>query len=199
MTVNPNDILRITAKMSLGGNDIQNVYHVQNGGMSTIPDATALAGLADWIDDAHVDINPSIASGVSYDTIEVFNVTQDYSLGDTTWTTLAIGGDGGASTVYAPQAAALVKFLTDVARSQGRKYIGGLTEDGVGTAGALEAIVLTRLLNYAGQLLSEPVLSGNQIKVGNWNPTLARFVQWGSALAADYLATQRRRRYGTGS
>jgi hypothetical protein len=199
MPVNPDDVLRVTAKMTLHSGDIQNVYHLQNQGSAAIPDETALSGLAQYIDSAHEELQTLIASGLTFDSIDVYNLTQDYLIGNTPWTTLEIGGDGGASDVYTPQGAALVKFLTNTARSQGRKYIGGLTEANIGGVGFLIPTAVVKLLNYASEILLPPVLSGQQMEIGNWNEVLSRFVGWTAGQVAAQLGTQRRRRTGVGS
>ncbi len=200
MPVEPNDVLRITAHQSYGdGGDALNVYHVRNDGVGDISDSVAISGIAQWIDDAHEELQLVTTDRLNYDFIDIYNVTQAFSLGDTPWPTLVTGGDAGATEAYARQVAALVKFLTNTARSQGRKYIAGLNEAEVTNGGGLLANLQTKLLNYVNELLLPPLLEGQQLIVGNWNPDLLRFVEWTAGIVSDIAATQRRRRTGVGS
>lgn len=197
-TVAPGDVLRLTAKQSYIVGDVQNVYHFKHDGDSSLDSAPVVAGLRTFIDDAYAELNAVTADGLFYDTINIFNLTQDEPLGEYSWPTLTQGAES-ATDAYTTQAAALVKFLTEVARSQGRKYIAGLVEGQVSTGGVISTALQTALGNFATELFTFPIVGGQEFILGNYNAALARFAEWSSAVIADRLATQRRRRAGTGS
>lgn len=198
MPVVSGDVIRYTAKMSLVGNDVQNVYHFQASGTGSAPNEDVLTNGAVEINALHGLINDWISQGLEYDTINGFNVTQDELLGEINWPTL-IDGDEATSETYASQVAAVVRFPTAVARSQGRKFIGGLTEAGIVGGGELVPGLVTDLTSYASNALSGFSALGLTFDPGAWNPTLVRFAPFTAALVNLLAGTQRRRKFGIGS
>lgn len=198
MTVAVGDIVRVTAKFSWGSDENLNVFHVKNNGSSGVDDAAFMTAVAAWLDGTWQLINTHLASGMSYVSIEGYNVTQDAPIDEVAWPTLTAGAQTTDS-AYALQTAALVKFGTQVAKSQGRKFIAGLTEAGVQGAGLLNSTVASALIGFAGRLITGFTASGEQFDFGNWNDTLSRFALWTYSEIGNYLATQRRRKAGVGS
>lgn len=199
MSVAVGDVVRVTCKMTFDtGDAVQNVYHYQNTGSAAIADATFVTDVASQMNTAYSNLNSNISSAISYDTIEVFNVTQDAPIDEVAWPTLTVGGNS-ATQAYATQVAALVKFATATARSQGRKYMAGLVEGSVDGKGFLVTAMQTALATFGADIVNGFTSSGQVVLPGNWNPTLSRFAKWTAAIVADYVATQRRRRVGSGA
>jgi len=197
MPVVDNDILRVVAKMSLNGGDIQNVFHFQVGNADpSVTDANVFGGLNAVLDGAYTTLLPNISTGFSFDSISVYNLTQDYLVGEGPWNTLTVGG---AASHSPPQNAALVLFSTNTLRSQGRKFLppmsNALTEsDGTITAAGLAAITIWAA-NFIGTITG---INFDGV-FGNWNETQLRFAEWIAAIIKDFFATQRRRYVGKGS
>ncbi|GAG64292.1 unnamed protein product, partial [marine sediment metagenome] len=71
MGIADGDILRVTAKMSVGEDDVQNVYHLEANVTGTPSDETVFDEIADWLDDAYDDLASSMCVTVDFDSIEV--------------------------------------------------------------------------------------------------------------------------------
>lgn len=198
MTVAVGDILRVTAAMTVSGNDLQNVYHFKAAGTGTSTDEDVVDAVALELDTAYTYIEDALSSGVIFETIDVYNVTQMDIVGSVDWPTLTVGG-GGIAESTAFQLAAVVRFLTATAKSQGRKFIGLLIKDNIGDAGRMDALLETVLGLFAATLLTGWLSDDLVFAPGNWNPTLVRFAYWTEAIVNEYLGTQRRRKGGIGS
>lgn len=197
MPIADGDILRVTAKMVIGEDDVQNVYHVQAAVTETPEDAPVLAVIGVRLDAAYGALVSSIASTVDFISIETWNLTQDELVGVTDWPTLT---DGGNELDQIPQqCAALVLFNTATARSQGRKFLPPFGVNNVDPDGTIIAGTLANILSYANFMLATLVGVGWTGDFGNWNPVLVRFAEWTANQVRDIYATQRRRYIGSGS
>lgn len=197
MTFSNGDVARVTAKMSFQGEDQQNVYYVSNIGAGAISDAAAVTEIAARVDFMHAALVPQQHEDLDYDSIEVFNITTDAPMGEVPWPTLT-NGDINLQDPLPSQVCGLVLFPTNVARSQGRKFIGGLIE-GDSSNGVPDNDIITAMGTYATRLLTAWLVGTGAFKFGNYNSTLARFAEWTSSLVRDVFRTQRRRAKLTGS
>jgi len=198
MAVEVGDVVRITAKMEQGGDDVQNVFHIQHNGSSSVADSTFLADAISWLDGAYDYINDYQGDALSYESVEAYNVTQGAPIGEDVWDTLTSGDDSTAQE-SPKQVAALVRFPTATARSQGRKFIGGLTEADLDNGGVLTSAFTTALGQWALDIIACFASDSQDFNLGNWNPTLSRFAAVTGAIINTYNAIQRRRAAGVGS
>ena len=198
MGVEAGNILRVVAHLSYQDEPILNVYHVRYGGTTTIANSAVVTQAAAWLNTAYTYLVPYMPTDLEFDYVEVWNITQDAPVGNTTWPTLTAGTDS-TNDAYATQCAALVRFGTDVARSQGRKFIGVLTEGAVQAGGQLQTAILVPLSYFATHIVEGFTYSFEEFNPGNWNPTLSRFASWITAIITDRVCTQRRRRIGIGT
>jgi hypothetical protein len=197
MTVNVNDVVRVTAEMSMDyAGEVQNVYYVQLDTGSAVDDEDFMDEVADALEDAYTYLLPHLSPNYNFDTIAFYNVTQDVSMGDIGWPTLTVGTNTSGMTT--PQVAAQVDFRASGTNGLGRKYIGGVGEDAV-DSGTMTPTFLTALANYAAQLLLSVVIGSSGASFGHLSGTEQVFVQWIEALLATVLATQRRRKAGVGA
>lgn len=192
------DILRVTCKMSWAENDIQNVYHGQLDGTVAPDDVDLLDAIYDELDSAYTIIAGNIPAQVSFDTIAVYDLTQDYFIGESPWPVLETGG-GGGSDPLPPQLAPLVLFGTAVLGSQGRKFLPPLEEGANDTDGTPVAVTLAALAQYAVDILAGVNETDYTVKFGNYRELTDTFIQWINAEVRDIWATQRRRYFGRGS
>lgn len=197
MAVANNDILRIVCKLSWGEDDIQNVYHMKVTATGEIDNDDALTDIAAFMDDAYDDIDSKIVPLIDFDSIEVWNLTDESYVGVADWPTMTIGG--GTGTPMPPQAAPLLLFDTDYAGSQGKKFLPPFVAGTVDTDGTLTASAIIDMIAMIATLIAGMTGTYMDGELGNWNDTLARFATWLSGTARDMWATQRRRYFGSGA
>lgn len=197
MTVQIDDVIRATAKMSLGVEDIQNVYHFKATGTGTATDANVTIAIAAGLDSAYDEVDLLFSDQVDFDTIEFYNLTQDTYLGELAWPSLVAGGDLGD--MLPPQTCLFTLFNTDTLGSQGRKFLPATTHNYLGVDGTPLGGVLTDLAAFAADLLTGYVTGTVTMVPGNYRKATQGFFQWVLAIVPDFFATQRRRYYGSGS
>lgn len=197
MAVNQNDVLRVTAEMTMNGHDLQNVFHIRSTNTSVISNAKALADCAKIADDWYTFIITSIETGVAFDQVRVQNVTQAELLGAAGWP-LLVGGTN-ANALLPEQVAALITYPTSLPRTRGGVYFGGFTEADNAPGGVIEAGLVTGLTNLAIDMISEKVFGVDSYRYVVFNTLLKTFVLPVSALVHSRWRTQRRRRSGVGA
>lgn len=192
-----NDIIRVIAKMSFAGGDVQNVWHVK---LDTVPgtptNPTLLGDLAAVMDDIYDFIDSSTADEITFDTIEAYNLTRDEYVGESAWPTLTVGG---ATSSAPPQLAPLLLFSTDTLKSQGRKFLpptGTLTIESDGT---LVSSYLSLMAAFAAEVLTPGGWVAYGGDFGNFREIGSVFIPYVASIVRDFFATQRRRYEGRGS
>lgn len=192
------DTIRIVCKLSQAGNDIQNVYHALLGGTVAPSNAALLATVRSWMDDAYSDIVARIADNVLFDSIWVWNMTQDEFVGEADWLTLTAGG-GGTNSMMPPQTAALCLFRTAVPKSLGKKFLPPMSSLQLEDDGSIISTGLTQIGLYAAVLLAGATGATWNLVPGNYRPLVSLFIPYLSAVVRDLFATQRRRYTGSGT
>lgn len=198
MGVAVGDVIRVTAKMTVSGNDLQNVFHFLAEGTGEEDNADVTDDAALEMDGLYDLVDQHLSSGVVFETVYVWNVTDDNLVGEVPWPVLTVGG-GGAAESTAFQLAAVLRFITNTARSQGRKFIGLLIKTSIGDAGRVTTQLETDLGTLATNMLGGFSSGGLSFQPGNYNYTLLTFAPWIAAIVNEYLGTQRRRKGGIGS
>lgn len=197
MAVSTGDILRVVAKMARAGQDILNVYHciVEGTGIGTNLDV--ITQIADDLDTAYQVLVGNISSGVTFETVEGYNLSADEYLGAVGWPVLNAGtGTGNPLPV---QTSPLVLFNTDTLNSQGRKFLPPMANGALDAQGTPNATILSNLGTFAAALLLGAGPGTWTAEFGNWRPLTLTFIPWTGAVVPDYFATQRRRYAGIGS
>lgn len=197
MAVNPLDVITITAKMIQAGQAVRNVFQVIHAGVSSVAESAVYTALSDWLDDAYGVLQPGLTDELSFETIEAVNTTQGTPIDEAAWPTLTVGG-ASANQAEPLQVAALVRFPTNYLGSQGRKYIGGLTEGQLEDNGIVSTGTLGGLATFGADVVAGFAVTGNDFVPGVDNPTLARFAAFTGAIVNDVVSTQRRRKQGVG-
>lgn len=197
MTVNLNDVLRVTAKMSQAGSDIQNVYHWKAKGTGSDTDLNVMNAIALRLDISYTTIDGLLTTGLTYDQIDFFNMTQDVVMGTLDWPVLVAGSL--VAEALPLQTSALLLFGTLIPKSQGRKFLPPMAEIASGNAGDLDAATTTACINFIAAILSTVIVGTLQFDAGNYDHLLVRFAQWFSGKVGTYMRTQRRRVVGVGS
>jgi hypothetical protein len=192
------DIVRVTAKFVYQDLDeFMCVFHMKltlTGGAS---DGDVHDAIAVQLDDGWANLVTSMNQGVDFTTIETWNVTQDRPMWADEWPTLTSAT--GAADMLPTQCAALSLFDTQVARSQGRKFLPGFTE-GINEAGGdLTSTVIAAITSWAAEIMLGISITEGTGEFGNWNKTLSRFADWVYHHVSPILRTQRRRVRGVGT
>jgi hypothetical protein len=192
------DVLRVTAKMKVStGQDIQNVFHMKHGG-SAQEAAVEYAAVADWVEAIYSELITDFASKLTFETIDVYNITKDFVVGEEAWPSLTAGT--GTGDPVAPQLSGLITFTTNTGKSQGRKYLPPFFESAATSLGEIWATTLGHMAAAAAAaLLDIAIAPDTNISAGNWNQALGRFTTWIAAVVKTTFRTQRRRRTGVGS
>lgn len=197
MSFENDDVMRVTAKMSIQQQDVINVFHVQNQGAGSIDDGSAHTFVLIRLDAAYSELVALLSDLLNFETVETFNVTQDAPMLETAWLTLDDGDK--LDQVLPQQTAALCLFPTGVARSQGRKYLGGFTEDSNADGAIPSPTLVTALGAFVDVLVDNWIIGTGEFVFGNYDGVIFRFAEWISAIVREVWRTQRRRATGVGS
>lgn len=197
--VQPGEFIRATCKMTLAGEDVQNVYYYKHDGSSDAGELLVHAAIAVALDDAYDEIDALMTDDMTFDTIETYNVTQGAPINETAWPALTAGGAAGER--MPSQVAALVTFPTGVRKSLGKKYLGVFTEAENDQFGQPIAALQTALAAFVTEVLAIVVADGENFIVGHIRKVAdeVSFIAWVSGIVESIWATQRRRKKGTGS
>lgn len=197
MTVLQNDVLRVTAEMTVNSHDLQNVYHFRSTNVGGVSDAKALDDMAETMEDMYQKIDTLLTDTLTFDAVRVQNVTQGTLLGSADWPLLVAGTL--ATSLLPEAAAALITYGTVFSRVRGGTYYGGFTETENATGGTLTAATVTQLVALAAELLGEYVYGADSYRYIVYNTILKTFAVPVSAAIQTRWRTQRRRRTGVGS
>jgi len=196
MATNIGDVFRIVAKMSDGEDAIQNVYHGTYVGSTPPTDLQVEVGLLDLMDDTYDYIDGIMPDNISFDSVQIYNLTQDLLFGEFPWPVLTVGGS--TQNQMPPQCAPLILFNTATIRSQGRKFLPPFAQDRNDTDGTIQAAALTNMGSFGFSMIFGIVGTGYDFVLGNYRPDGGAFIPWTSYLVRDLWATQRRRYKGRG-
>jgi len=197
MTVQVGDVVRVTAKMAVDNEAVQNVYHYQNAGPGALSDSDFIDAVGGRLDGVHGGLNSNISDQLDYTTIEFYNVTQSNALGEVSWPTQTSGGQT-SSNLLPTQVAGLLTFSTGLSKSLGKKFLGGLTIAAGDFDGAPNAAIQAALATFGTNLLGVLTKNGNTIKVGNYRVATATFIEWIAPIVEQIFATMRSRKIGVG-
>jgi hypothetical protein len=192
------DVLRVTCKMldTVSANDQMNVYHLRYNG-PTEDDGVIMSAIRGYMNDAYDEFNEYISDDLSYETIEVFNVTQELPVDEQTWPVLSSGASNADPLPL--ETAPLVRFPTKAHRSQGRKYLPMPTEETCELRGLLVQDAINALVAFATVIISGYPAGNGGLIPGNWSKIYDRFAPWIAAIIEYQNGVQRRRRTGIGT
>ena len=194
------DVLRVAARLSSGtATDVVNVFHFKLVAAAPIPDNTIGSECGDNLEAIYTPLVAHIPTTVTFEDINVFNVTQDRPLGVFTWPTLLTGNKGVDHKMPA-QLSAMVRFPTGYSKSWGRKFFGPFSEAANTENGTIEAALLTVLGTVALEVLAPHLIAGtDKLETVVYNKNLAQFVPVIDAVIKNVWSTVKTRRTGRGS
>ena len=198
MTINTNDVIRASAIMRLSNaDDIVNVFHVEAQTVGAELQIDLRADIATYIESIYLEFDQEIHTSVSFDTIELFNVTDGNPEPSVGWPTLVAGLK--VDDPVPDGVAALSIGRTGVSRVVGKKFWPIATEGDL-IGGTWIAGYLT-LIDNANAKWIAPFTGASGV---TWDPGVfsrvaALFRPFTEAASSAVPAYQRRRKRGVGS
>lgn len=194
--VQPNDIVRITDFMTYEGTtNMLNTYVCKYVGATQITDTVFLAGVLDWIDGVHGQMDDIQANTVAYGRHDLYNITQDRPMPSGAAESPTIGGVDVDP--VAPGVAALVSKPTGTKRSIGKTFIGGLAESMI-DGGLWTTAAMTTLDDIAQYLVGAISMGSVAVEMGIWDVVDSLFRKSTSYIIKNIPSYQRRRKQGVG-
>lgn len=202
MSISVGDVLKVVTVLQwLDGDIMQNVWNaVITGSGGPYTDSNILSDAVIWMNAIHLNLGADLSDEVDGSEIVVYV----YDPVDDDWDEVASQSWAYNFTDAAQQlprgVALLINAKTTDPDVNGKKYIGGLTEDGA-TDGLWNAPLLTIAGDVADDWLTPfaGATSGADWQPGIWSPTNTNFyAATGTAIVPSIPAYQRRRKQGVG-
>lgn len=193
------DILRVAARQLVDGTDeVVNVFHFQVLTPGTGGDQAVLDEIGAHMSNAWVEIAAHQPNNLTPNIIDVYNVTDDYPLGQVPWEGAYTGGSSGGE--YLPlQVALLVLWSTATKRVQGKTYLGPFAE-GDNADGSFVGATVTAVANWCTAMLDPiPLVDDWGLQLGVYSKGAGVIRPIVTRRIVTNPATLRRRRRGRGS
>lgn len=194
------DRYRVTATFTMPESTIaQWVWHYIQEQAGDPDEQILLDAIETVLTAAFAEIDQAVSPKVQGDTLELALFDQLTGKFNTTLTNDISALVGTSVDEMLPhQEAAVVKFFTPIAKSLGKKFIFGLTEnqqeDSILIASAITALIL-----FADEFRIRVTPQGISFAAGNFDPVLDTFRKWTNTVSINaILGTQDRRRPGIG-
>lgn len=193
-----NDVIRATAKLvNATSGAIQNVYWFKmTSDLSLEPDDVA-EDLGEALELIYDGLITDMSEDTTFDSINYYNITQDFPLGDYDWPTLT---DGTQTTEELPHGCAALLFArTGQPRVLGRKFLGPFLEASQSDGAWVTAFrtTLASALNSWITVLFEGTHATWQR--GVWSATKEAFYTFVDGVVRFVVAYQRRRKANVGA
>lgn len=190
------DILQVTARMILLGQEVLNVYHLLVG--ENAPDGDLAQDITERLDNAHGEMATLQDGSMAFDSIRIINVTDNTEVGEFDWPSL-VGGSVAGTVALPPGVAGVVTFTTTTMGSRGRKFIAGFTESDI-SDGVWEAGTLAAMADYAAYIATPFVGTESGVPLAFGVRTAAGlFRSFNGYTVTNIPGYQRRRKQGVGS
>jgi len=190
------DIVRISAIMSMFGQEFVNVHHFKTIANTTVDDAEFMDQMVGILASIYNDIDDDQSDELTYERIEGQNVTGNELLPTTNWT----GNPTGDDTLHPlpTQVTANVYWPTKTPRIRCTTYLPGYGETANGVAGNWTSAVKGRMQTFGDKFVGDIVAADMTVRKGAYNAAAVRFTELIAAVVPSYSRTQRRRRVGVG-
>jgi hypothetical protein len=203
MPVSDNDVVRgVLHGTSVDGDEVVNVFTwlVDKVSVGDFTDTEIGTIVTDAIEKVMTEILGIVASGYSFDTVDVYK--RGTGVWDYITTVVPVLTAVGSGDVAPAGVAMLATAYTDLNRVFGRKFIYGITEGNM-TSGKIWATALLDLADFADEYISSyngaAMGALDYLRPGVWSSKTSAFEQFnGIAVVKDTLSYQRRRKKGVG-
>jgi len=200
MTVNSNDIIRVTATVLLPDSGVgQNVWHYKAGAGVSAPEDEVMDEIRDLLDAGYAQLNPVVNQFVIPQNMEFSQSSDNGSsfaeIGERVWITYA---PSGASEALPPQDAFLAHYGASGTGKLGSKYLAGFSE-AQNMNGVVQASAFIAIVQFVNTTVLTPQVTGGFMLPGWVERPSGVFRQYnGTASVPTRVATQRRRKDGVG-
>jgi hypothetical protein len=197
MTVQPGDVVRVTAVMDFDKEGtVQNVFWVlQSGGDAA--DGSFMTAINTKLNTAYGYFDDLMPDGLTFQEIRGYNITQAQPLPTQSWATLTTGGVDQADAL--PSVVSLLALLrTGYNRINARKFFAPFTEANFGDA-EWSTTLVAAANNFLSGLLASYSSGNGSAEVGVWSTKLLQWLPIAEWVVGVVPAYQRRRRKGRGS
>lgn len=203
---NSGDVFRFSVRLSLpSGQDHVNVYYFEAQGTGTALDQDFADDAIAFFDTLYSRFNSALSNAMDAVDIKIDKVdfvggelviTENVGLFPFTTSGFVPGNSGD---VLPPQDAAVIKLLTGIGKSYGRKFLGGLGEN-TQNNGVPESTLITQAASFISDMLAGwQIASTTDMEAGIMSTAVDAFVKFISGELSSVLGGQRRRRLGSGS
>jgi hypothetical protein len=184
--------------MSWGGIiAVQNVYQLEFQGISNPNDTILNGDMGEYLEGIYSPLQLLTEQNLTFIDFQVVNETQAYTLPLGLWPTLVQGQH--TADVTATGVALLVRAVTAVQGSQGRKFFGTFTELSITNALVIATHVAALALAAAAWISPfTGTASGGLYQPGLFTGTPKTFKPFTQAIIGSIPSYQRRRRQGRG-
>jgi len=197
MTVNGNDIIRVTAVLEGPSGKIENVYQFRAEVIVGGNDTDVMTDLAQKLDDAYTHLLSSMSSDCVFIEVQGFNVTQDAPMPTVPFPSVTAGS--ASANDMASQVSFMALFRTGVSRVLGRKFLGGFAKEALTNDGFVSSGSITAIAGYIGELIGLFISASlNSYQLGVVSTVTHTFYAFFEGVAQVVPGTQRRRRQGRG-
>ena len=192
------DVIRVTAGMRYGtSDDVQNVYHLKIAGSTPPNDSDLLDDCDAWLTNVYTAILAELTAELTFTQISVYNITQDYKVGETSWGTLTVGSGGGAQMPSGVCMLGTGRCLDH--NAVGRKFFGPVTESAI-AYGELGSGAMGHMVTAVAAWISNAISVGSHVYTsGVWDEVHDLFYAFREGLVRSVPAYQRRRKTNVGS
>lgn len=193
------NIIRVAARQLLNARDeVVNVHHFTVQTTGTGGDQGVLDEVGGKMSLAWVELDQIITIAQEPNIIDVYNVSQDYPLGQVTWGSAYTGGTASGDGMPFG-VAALVIWSTATKRVQGKTYLGSISEAAV-TNAAINGTSVTAIAAFCDVLTDDAaVVNDWDLRLGVWSRSAGQMRPITARRISTNPAYQRRRRAGRGS
>lgn len=196
MSIQVDDILRVSAVVSMQAQEFVNVHHFRTDGNATANDTAFMEQLQLILAAVYANVQNWQADLLRYERLEGQNITQDLLLPTVNWV-----GNPTGNRIEDPlptQVTANVFWPTQRPKTRCTSYLPGLSEFSNTAAGEWTTGTKDDLQLYGDELLGSLLGGGVEVVKGAYNLAADRFVELLSAQVPVHSRTQRRRRIGVG-
>lgn len=199
MPVDENDVLRVSCRQVYAAiSEVANVFHVDCLTNLSDDDQELGEDIAAWMSDCFNTVEALFPVDQDVNTIDIYNVTQDYPLGQFNW---GAGYTGGTATgdPLPSGVAGLIIWNTNTKRMQGKTYLG-VPMESLLTDGRWNATYLSAVTAFVDALMFPGATpSGSTFQFEIYSRTRG-IVRHPTGFRTPLIpAYQKRRKFGRGS
>jgi len=198
MAIGAGQVARVVAEGIFDTGDVvQNVFHYVNSGSTGVSNAEFMAVINGFVSDGYDAFDSVMSDQLTINRVIVNNANSGNPVGDEALDTPITGAATGEPLPY--QDSALVLFPTEIKRTQGRKFLAGLTVGSVDDGQVVDSTAQGFMATWGAWFLLGFTVAGQAFDLCTFRESDSRIALCASALTRSGVYTQRRRRLSSGA